>query len=184
MSNIDYYIAYESIGISRVEAEELEKTLSTDFDNASAHLKLIGYYSRHYYCCEEASKARFPHVEWLLMTQPEFDYNLTPLLSTHLVDREGYAIMKALCLTALTSQPSNPTLLRNISALVHREDPAWAEALLCKAVILEPSNDLLAELLTEIKADSALLLSNRKNFENEPGKFVYPSKCPHISGDY
>lgn len=179
MNNCDYAIAYEGHKLSRSKAEALEQTLEHAPDESASRLKLIGYYSHHYYCCEQASKQRLRHVKWLFEKAPEFDSSLTPLMYVHLQDREGYNRLKKILESTLGNYGTNPLVCANVAALARAHEPEWALRLLEKSVQLDTTNMSMKKRLDDHRKMLPVLLANREASLHLSEPFVYPENCSH-----
>jgi len=179
MDDLDWSIAYEGHKLSGFEAETLERDLETFPQDPEIRLKLLGYYSEHYYCCEDASERRNRHIAWLFENVPAFDASLTPLMYIHLLDRAAYSTVKSIVKSALASCGDNARVYSNVAALVRPHDPQWARKLLERAIQLDPANVSLLQRLEELHGAMPILIENKVAFQEMTGSFVNPQKCSH-----
>jgi len=163
-----------------MEAQAIEQKLGSDPDVFEERLRLIGYYYKHYYCCEPSGKRRIDHIVWLIRKQPNFKPMLMSYLHTHLLDRRAYACIKAAWGAAMVKHANNIDVICNMAAFVQFQEPELAEELYEKAKSIAPANAALNAKLERLRATKDLLIENRNSVTSSADSYfvIGAVQCP------
>jgi hypothetical protein len=143
------------------DVQMLERKLAEFPDDFEDRLKLIGYYYKHYYCCEPSGRRRMEHIIWLIRKNPDFKPILSSYLHTHLLDRQAYACIKAAWQAALNRSGTNMAVYCNMASFVQFSEPELAAELYEKALQFTPGNPLVTSRLQKLQHTMDLLIENR-----------------------
>jgi tetratricopeptide (TPR) repeat protein len=161
-------------------AQQLESKLASEPDEYEDRLSLIGYYYKHYYCCEIAGRRRIDHIVWLVRKHPDFKPILHSYLYAHLLDRRAYACIKAAWQAALGRAPNNIEILCNMANFVQNQEPELALELYERALGFAPGNSSVHARLEKLKGSMDTLMENRDSVLKSGDSYFVPGAvvCP------
>jgi Flp pilus assembly protein TadD len=151
------------------QAQKLEEQLKANPKDLSLRTQLLGYYFSKSFRSEDARKARYTHVLWIIENHPDAAIAGQPEAMLHLqLEKENYQTAKALWLKQVDKHKNRATVLGNAARFFQLSDEERAESLLSKARTLEPNNPQWARqlgLLYRLQAGEGIQSSAEKRKE-------------------
>ena len=133
------------------QAQKLEEQLKGNPKDLSLRTQLLGYYHPKSFRSEDARKARYTHVLWIIENHPEAAIAGQSEAIIHAVlDKENYQTAKALWLKQVDKHKDRATVLSNAARFFQLSDRERAASLFIKARTLEPKNPQWAQQLGQL----------------------------------
>jgi hypothetical protein len=160
------------------QVKALEQKLASQPDDYEDRLRLIGYYFKHYQCCETAGKRRIDHIVWLIRKNPSFNPILGSYVNTHPLDRRAYACIKAAWQAALNRNERDMNVRTNMAGFVHLIEPELALELWEAALVMSPANAAVISRLQRMRDTMEMLIANRDSFTSNSHSYFVPGAVP------
>ena len=133
------------------QAQKLEEQLKVNPKDLSLRAHLLSYYNSKSYRSEDARKARYSHVLWIIEHHPGAAIAGRPeAILNPVFDKENYQEAKALWLKQVDKHKDSATVLSNAASFCFHHDKERAESLLSKARTLEPNNPQWSQQLGQL----------------------------------
>ncbi|MCH7687166.1 MAG: hypothetical protein IH899_10875 [Planctomycetes bacterium] len=144
-------LAYKGGRLTAEQAQKLEEQLKVNPKDLSLRTQLLGYYHPKSFRSEDARKARYTHVLWIIENHPDAPIaGLSQAVFIAWIDKENYQKAKALWLKQVDKHKDRATVLSNAAKFFQLSDRERAESLLIRTRTLEPNNPQWAQQLGQL----------------------------------